>query len=377
MTDKEKQIYYKTYGLEPVSKRFLKKQELHNLFKLPKKDNDLNTPHIQQEEPNVVQQADLLFLPHDGNYKYALVVVDLGSRLTDAEPIKDKTSETVKKAFKEIYRRNILSLPEIIQVDPGSEFKGEVKKYFDKNNVYVRYGKAGRHRQQALVERRNQVLGNALMKKMQAEELLTGQISKRWVDALPRFIKAMNIHYSKQKPKKYPNVPVCSGDSCKILNEGTKVRAILDEPRDLLGNKLIGKFRSGDIRFDPKVRVVKQLLLRPGQPPLYLLDNPKKPDGVDNVPYTKNQLQVISEDEEAPSGEIVLKGRENDPDTTYVVNKILDKKKVKGKWKLLINWKGFPSTYDSWEPYNEIKKDVPELIKEFEEQHKKKKVVEV
>lgn len=35
MTDKE--IYYKTYGVEEVSKHFLNKQELHNLFKKPKK----------------------------------------------------------------------------------------------------------------------------------------------------------------------------------------------------------------------------------------------------------------------------------------------------------------------------------------------------
>lgn len=372
MVDKDKKIYYNTYGIEPVPKSFLKKQELHNLFKRPKKDSWINTPHIQQDEPNIVQQADLLFLPHDGNYKYALVVVDLGSRLTDAEPIKDKSSKTVKEAFEEIYDRGILEMPQIIQVDPGSEFKKDVKNYFEKHGVYVRYGKPGRHRQQALVERRNQVLGNALMKKMHAEELLTGQVSRRWVDALPRIIKAMNIHYSKQKRMKYPDVPVCEGEACKLLDEGTKVRAVLDEPRNLFDEKLIGKFRSGDIRWDPKVRVVKQILLRPGQPPMYLLDNPKRSNGIDNIPYTRNQLQVIPEEEEAPPGEIVLKGRENDPDTTYIVNKILDKRGRGKNTQYLVSWKGFDDKWNSWVDAKSLKEDVPELVKEFEERQKSK-----
>lgn len=260
-----------------------------------------------------------------------MVVVDLGSRLTDAEPLKEKSSETVKQAFKKIYERGILKMPHRMETDPGSEFKGEVKDYFDKNEVFMKYAKAGRHRQIGLVERRNQVIGTALMKKMTAEELLTNQISKRWTDILPQIIKAMNIHYSellkKMKKIKVKDKPVCEGDSCKLLEEGTKVRAILDEPRNILGEKQIGKFRSGDIRFNPDVRIIKRILLKPNKPPMYLLDNKKEPNGVDKVPYTKNQLQVIPETEEAPPGEIILKDRLNEPDITYVVKKILDKKK--------------------------------------------------
>ena len=49
-------------------------------------------------EPGYIYQADLLFLPNDEGYKYALVVVDIGSGLCDAEPLKSKKTTEVKSA---------------------------------------------------------------------------------------------------------------------------------------------------------------------------------------------------------------------------------------------------------------------------------------
>jgi hypothetical protein len=64
---------------------------------------------------NAVHQADLIFLPHDKvgkkTYKYALVVVDLHSGMTDAEPLEDKTAENTAAAIQVIYRRSILDYP--------------------------------------------------------------------------------------------------------------------------------------------------------------------------------------------------------------------------------------------------------------------------
>jgi len=66
------------------------------LMRRPMKDTKLNAPMI---DPSILQhsthQADLLFLPHDRGYKYALVVVDLGSRLVDAAPLKSKKADEV------------------------------------------------------------------------------------------------------------------------------------------------------------------------------------------------------------------------------------------------------------------------------------------
>ena len=65
-----------------------------------------------------------MILPNDKGYSKLLVVADQGSRLLDAEPLIDASSETAFNALKNIYARNILKKPHIIFCDSGSEFKG-------------------------------------------------------------------------------------------------------------------------------------------------------------------------------------------------------------------------------------------------------------
>ena len=84
---------------------------LHQLMKQPVKESKLDTPKFQNFVKNNYHQADLLFLPNDKNYKYLLVVVDISSRLIDAEQLKDKNSINIVKAFKKIYNRDILDNP--------------------------------------------------------------------------------------------------------------------------------------------------------------------------------------------------------------------------------------------------------------------------
>ena len=86
-------------------------------------------PHWGVHKPNKIHQADLLFLPDDTirrlTYKYALVVVDIASRYKDAEPLTSKKLKEVAKAFEKIYSRK-LNWPEVLMVDPGREFMGNV-----------------------------------------------------------------------------------------------------------------------------------------------------------------------------------------------------------------------------------------------------------
>lgn len=80
-------------------------------------------------------------MPHDktskGTFKYALVAVDVGSRLTDAEPLKEKTAAATLQGIKNILKRKILGHPSKINVDDGSEFKGSFAKFFKDSGVAV------------------------------------------------------------------------------------------------------------------------------------------------------------------------------------------------------------------------------------------------
>lgn len=357
--------YYAKLGITDKKDSDLSKQTLHNLYKVPKRDKGLNVPHFQPVPPGVSQQADLLYLPEDNGYKYALVVVDNGSRKADAEPLKSHSSEEVTKAFKHIYSRTLKIPTSQIQVDSGAEFRGATEKFFKDNNVVMRFAKAGRHRQQALVERVNQTLGTILHKRMAAQELLTGEVSKEWVSDLPKVIEVLNDMRTEnpdnpKTKKKLPGLPVAEGDSKNMLELGTKVRVMLDAPKSVHGDKLHGKFRSGDIRWDPKIRTIKNVTLKENLPPMYLLDGNVSDMKIEPIGYTKNQLQVVDEKEELPPGEKVIRGTP----TTYYVEKILAKKKEKNKIYYSVKWKGFKEP--TWEPRTSIFKQVPEMIKEYD-----------
>ncbi len=137
-----------------------------------------------------MQQADLLFMPHDN--KYALVVVDIHSRRCDAEPITIKSSEYIVRAFEKIYKRKILKKPIMITFDNGKEFKGETKDYFKDQDIKIKYAETNRHRQVALVEAKNKMIGSTLHKLMALLELKTDKESRKWVEHLPGLITEIN-----------------------------------------------------------------------------------------------------------------------------------------------------------------------------------------
>ena len=146
---------------EDAAKKWLVKQALWQIY-LPA-PRYVPRPKFDVSSPNAVHQADLLFLQHDTlgrgrgrkTYKYALNVVDVASRFKEAQPLTSKDSAEVAKAFQIICKRGPLKWPQMLQVDPGSEFMGAVTKEMEKNKTYIRRGRTEIHRDQAIVERFN------------------------------------------------------------------------------------------------------------------------------------------------------------------------------------------------------------------------------
>ncbi len=357
--------YYKDYSATGKDKHALQKELLYQLYKRPTKDSRDNTPTTQSAPKNAIHQADILYLPNDDGYKYALTVVDVGSRLTECEPLKVRDSKTTLGAIKKIYNRRILSLPtDSMQVDAGTEFQKEFKQYFESKKITVRVAETGRHRQQALVESRNGSIARILLGRQTAEELITKERSVTWVKHLPKLIELLNKKFERKtepafkkgmKEEENPDYEKIFGDvrstkgTSDLIPIGAKVRFQLDEPRSVVDDKkLYGGFRAGDIRWSMNVETVERYQLRPNQPPLYKITNRT------NL-FTKNQLQAVSEDAKLPPESVLDK---------YIIDKILEKRKSKGKVELLILWKDYKDP--TWEPRSEIIKDVPQLVKEFE-----------
>ena len=153
---------------------FLKKQDVWQIYlPAPKK---IIRPRFDVSAKDEVHQADLLFIPHDTvgrvnkTYRYALTLVDVGTRYKDAEPLTSKDSKEVAKAFEKIYSRH-LKYPKLLQVDPGREFMGAVSQLMAKHSVKIRRGRTEIHRDQGVVERFNRTLAERLFGYQYAKEL--------------------------------------------------------------------------------------------------------------------------------------------------------------------------------------------------------------
>ena len=265
------------------------------LTKKPIKDKGIEIPHVRQYKFNLVQQADILYTTSDNGFKYALVVVDNASRLCDAQPIKTKTALAVFNAFKKVYSRGILEFPTgRIEMDPGSEFNNaKIKKYFLDKECAVKYGMPNRHRNQALVENRNKLIGDAIFENQLVKEITTNKVNKQWIKDLPNIIKDINNKLGLKHEKKYPRVskrydqPLFTDRNNDLLLDGDTVRVQLDQPQSFHGKKLKPPFRSADIRWSPKIHKIVKVILQPSSPPLYLVND------IHGTAYTRNQLQRV------------------------------------------------------------------------------------
>lgn len=363
---------------DSLLKKKKQKNTLNKLFQPPTPETFFNSTTFSKDmSPNIYHHADLLETPNDRNYEYLLVVVDQATRLVDAVPLKNKTSETVANAFKQIYEKNdILEYPHFLKVDNGGEFKRHTQTLMNQHKTIIKRGLAGRHRQQALAERKNKTIGTMIHKKIAHDELQTGQASSQWVADLPLILNAINkkVKQSIDKINKQPKTemdyaPRVMGDAQKLLKVGDKVRRILDEPRNVnQQDKLSGKFRSSDQRWSKETYTIRFVLLKPNQPPMYMLDN------LENVAYTKNQLQPIKREKESPQviieEEPVEEPIEQPQETRMVVKKILERQTINNRYWYKILWSDKTT---SWESKAELKKDINRLLTLFDNKLLKQK----
>ena len=83
--------------------------------------------------PNEMHQFDLLYMPSDSlygsKYKYILAGIDAA---------RTKQARDLAEMIADIYKVGPLTYPKIFQCDNGSEFKREVTKMLEKNEVKIR-----------------------------------------------------------------------------------------------------------------------------------------------------------------------------------------------------------------------------------------------
>ena len=342
----------------------------NELMKKPAKERTV--PKIHDFEPNATHQMDLVYLTHDQvkktKYRYALSVMDTATRLGDAEPLSDRAPEDVIAALKKIYKRGPLKKPSVrITTDNGSEFKGAFNTWVEDQGLIHKTARTGNSRQVALAEYLNYIIGRYVALYQHEQEDETGVTNREWVSKLPIIIGNYN-KWVKSKQQSQPKDkdearedkmeslgPVrCKGQSCKLLEAGTKVRAIRIKPKDdVTGKRLHGGFRAGDKRWESTIRTVEKVILKAGQPPLYKLS------GIDDATFTRERIQVVGEEN--------LKANENKE--KWIIEKIVKRTTKKGEVFYQIKWKGWSKKHNTEEPREKLVEDVPDMVENYEDKH--------
>lgn len=130
------------------------------------------------------------FPESDQGHSRVVVYIDYYSKFVTAQPIADKTSDTIRKFLREriIY---VFGKPVEIVCDQGLEFRGELERECQTHGIKLSHGAPYCPETQGLVERAVQTLTNGL------RSHLATNPSFKWEEYLPQCVAGMN--FTKQR----------------------------------------------------------------------------------------------------------------------------------------------------------------------------------
>lgn len=252
-------------------------------------------------------------------YKYLLTQIDVYSKFARAEPIKSKSGPDVTTAFEKML---VSTKPRLLQSDEGTEFFNSEFSALTKRlgiNHYHTYSET----KASVVERFNRTLKTLMWREF------TRRGSYKWVDLLPSLLHKYNssVHRTiKARPK-----DVVAG-AVKLPKPSIPKRL-----------KSSSKFKVGD-----KVRISKvKMVFDKG----YLQNWTNEIYTIDKVRKTTNPVTYTLKDY---GGEEIIGGfydwelqKTTVPDL-FLVEKVLNTKKVRGKTSYLVKWRGYDDKFNSW-----------------------------
>ena len=328
----------KSEGLK-ISRRevkdWLTKQLTYTLHK------PLHTPRSRSRATYVSKidqqwQADLVemqqFAKENGGVRYLLTVIDVLSKYAWAVPIKTKTGDDTLEAFKSIIHTSGRQ-PDKLQTDEGREFTN--KKMQDwLAAVGIHWFHTYSDKKASICERFNRSLKSLMWK------YFTYKQTHKWVDILPKFLENYNntVHSSiKMKPK---DVTLQNDHQAWLALYGHEMAASGARPKFSIGErvritKYKGTFKKGYLpNWTEEQFEVSSIIY--SVPPVYRI---KDLNGEEILgTFYEDELQKVG----------------GSSDELFRVEQILKTKKVKGRRYYLIKWKGYPDSFNSWEPEENV-----------------------
>ena len=283
--------------------------------------------------------------PWNDNYRYVLVVIDAFTKFTWIRALKNKTAANVAVNFAHLLDNEGLSCI-VLYTDSGTEFLGDpFQRLLRQRNIAHRIC-AGEEFHCAFVERMNRTL------KEKIYQAMTREVSRRWLDLLPRIVATYNktihsttgtrpievndhnsldvynkmYHRSQKKKTKTKTKKFASGDYVRIV-------------------KIPQAFNRGYLpNFTWEVfRVIAPVATYENDAPTaYFLEDLKGQPIRPGIFYEPELSRVDKSLIDSPSK------------TAWPIREILRKRKKGKEEEVLVWWQGFPRAQAEWIPTNRL-----------------------
>lgn len=328
---------------------WLKSQDAYTLHRPVRR----KFPRLHYNVTNIddLWEADLIDLrnlkTYNGGYSYLLVVIDVLSKFGWVEPLRDKTSSCVIKAFRNIFSRNKNRLPVYLQTDKGKEFiASDVQKFLKEKNIRFRVAR-NPDIKAAIVERFNRTLKERMWR------YFTHKNTRRYIDILQDIVHAYN-HTRHSSIKMQPAAVTL--ENARIARENMNRRWNIGvddaEGRKNRGRKQKCKYKAGELVRISRAKAAFEKGYEAGwseeifrihrvlewrRPPVYELSD-LQGEVIDGIFYEQELAHVIKDLRE---GE-------------FIVDRVIKTKGRGNNKQLLVSWRGYPSKFDSWIPASSL-----------------------
>ena len=172
--------------------RFLRKQDGYTMHRMPVRR--FKRRSYKAHHPNRVVQADLadiqLLAKHNDGYRFILVLIDAFSRMLYVRPLKNKSAETVTRAFQDIFEKELAGAPlKFLHTDAGTEFLNRTLRALLKKRSVKLMHSDNVETKAAMAERVIRTLKHRIY------SYFTQNNTFRWIDVLEKVRSAYNSAY--------------------------------------------------------------------------------------------------------------------------------------------------------------------------------------
>ena len=355
--DKLYQILKNKYQDKAPSRRqvaeWLSNQEINQIYHPSK--GKAKTIKTNITTPNKILAIDLMNMEkfQVRDYKYLLNGIDMSSRYFYSVALKNKTDKEVLQGFKKLYKQTKFKA---IRSDNGSEFINKLfVDFLEKNNIKQILSEAGKPQSNGMIERANGSIKEIIQKSLEINEKYD------WVKNLDKLVD--NINNSEHR---------ITGFTPKEIQE-----AVLEENKELLEEALENELKTKRGNISKEVFYVRDFvrIIQPSDKTRQVWSNeiyevekvykPKKSYSV--YEYKLKGLKDKFKEEE------LLRVDGNPQNKILKVNKFVISKLIRpliknDKAYYEVMWKGYKET--TTEPRDELLKDVPKMINQFEKKNK-------